>query len=162
MVENSSPAFNATFTTIISLLPTLIPSDFTVYSNTQTNITLITPISIPASSTFFIQFPSAVMQLTCSSQPLFSNNSVSLAANTSLNTSNNSATFNNVQLIPANTTLTFMFILRAPASIGTYNYVNLIISNTIVYIQSENTLALTVSVPSSMPISIIANTPSTD
>lgn len=57
VVESASPAFNATYTTITTLIPTLTPNAFTVYTTKQVNVTLKTPIPLPANSNFTLTFP---------------------------------------------------------------------------------------------------------
>ena len=56
-VESAAPAFSATFTTITSLVPTITPSAFSVYTTKQVNVTLTTPIALPANSNFTLTLP---------------------------------------------------------------------------------------------------------
>jgi hypothetical protein len=57
-VQGSSNAFNATYTAIISLIPTITPNNLSIYTVYTVNISLTTSVPLPAHSNFTLTFPS--------------------------------------------------------------------------------------------------------
>ena len=160
-VQSSSPAFNTTFATIISLIPTLNPNAFSLYSTYQLNISLSTPIPLPANSNFSLSFPAELSQLTCSAQPLFINGIQQAISNLLINSTANTISFTRSTAITVNSMLVVAITFRSPALLNTYYYVNLQINNTVPYIQCLNQLTINVNISSTMPASIVALTPTT-
>lgn len=79
----------------------------------------------------------------------------------SINQITNTITFIKPSATLVDTTFIIMTTFCSPPALGTYNYVNLAITNSLVYIQCLNQLTLDVNIPSTMPVTIIANDPVT-
>ncbi len=153
-VEYNTGAFNATYSAITNLSITMTPSTFTVYTYTSVNISFVSPVEIPALSTFLLTFPSDVTQITAASQSLTVNSSSALL-NSTPTTTGSTVTFYNAQIIALGSSLTITLSLRSPTYVQTFAYVQLLVSqNSAVYIQSLATMTIQVTLPGVMPVSI--------
>jgi len=125
------------------------------------NISLNIPIPLPANSNFTLTFPGELSQLTCGAQPLFINGTQQPISNLVINSTANSISFTRGSAIAINSNLLIAVSFRSPSLLNTYYYVNLIINNTVPYIQCLNQLSVNVNIPSTMPVGIVALTPTT-
>lgn len=160
--ETSTTAFTTTITEIANYPVTLTPPGLTVYTPTDIIFSFTPSIDIPISSTFYIEFPPNVTAITTNTNLLKLGTTALPLVGNSLSSNSISVTFISGTQINAGSTISITIRLTTPSNIGTYSYVQLIISkNATPYLSTRNSLYLNVNAVNSMSITVIPTQPIT-
>jgi len=155
MVEYNLAAASISYTTYSSFNLNISPSSFYVYNSASSTVSYKNQVFIPAGVVFTYIFPSAISGLTFNPVLVYANSSLQSVNQSSASQATQTLTFQYNSDIPIGTNISISFILKTPANMGTYNYINLTISNADnIYEQCVGYLQLSVTLASPINFSI--------